>query len=679
MAENGQRSSNRLADQTSAYLLQHAENPVNWYPWCDEALNESQQTDRPLFVSIGYSACHWCHVMERESFEDPATAAWLNEHFVCIKVDREERPDLDQIYMEIVTQLTGHGGWPLHVFCQPDGRPFYGGTYWPPSPRPGQPSFRQVLTQITDAWKTRRDEIDAASEQLVAALDLSLDADEERRLDQQAIVETARAFMSQADLTHGGFGSAPKFPTPSQLEFLLSALDFLETEEADKVATHLDFTGREMARRGLYDHLAGGFHRYCVDTAWTLPHFEKMLYDQGLLLRFYSELLRRGAAKDECEWPLRETAELLRREMKSPEGGFYASQDAEAEGIEGAYQVWTPEQIESALGPQAAGFCEAYSVHADGNFEGGTTHLVDATRGPREDWEAERHQLLEVRQRRTAPATDRKRICSWNAYAISGLARAASALSDDRLLAEASAAFLFIEEEMIDDDGRLHRIFEMGRRSVPAFLDDHAALLEASLDLHRAGADDHVLWVALHLAQQIGDRFIDPDTGAIFYTAHDGDRLIHRPRSDRDGATPAAAGLTALALDRLAQLSGLKVLSRQVDGILRTEKPGLDRAPQAFPTMMRAVGLRLRGISVAVIVGEPEDPRTQALATRAREVLLPEDAVVIHPPGRPTPTGIASSWLEGRSALDGRPTAYVCHGSQCSLPALTPAEIQFPS
>ncbi len=678
MPNQVENKSNRLANETSAYLLQHANNPVNWFPWGDEALAYARETHRPLLVSIGYSACHWCHVMERESFADPDTAAWMNQHFVCIKVDREERPDLDQIYMETVTQLTGHGGWPLHVFCQPDGRPFYGGTYWPPSPRPGQPSFQQVLTQITDAWQTRQDEIEDASNQLVAALDLSLSADEERRLDQQTIIQTTRELMKNADLTHGGFGSAPKFPTPSQLEFLLSALDFLEPNEADKIAAHLEFTAQEMARRGLYDHLAGGFHRYCVDAAWTLPHFEKMLYDQGLLLRFYSELLRRGARIDESEWPLRETAHFLSREMKSPEGGFYASQDAEAEGVEGAYQVWTPEQIQSALGPRAVGFCEAYSVDSSGNFEGGTTHLVDVTRATRSNWETERRALLEVRQQRAAPATDRKRICSWNAYAISGLARAASALRDEHLLAEAMAAFQFVENEMIDETGRLHRIFEQGRRSVPAFLDDHAALLEASLDLHRAGADDHVLWVALHLAQQIGDRFIDPETGAAFYTAHDAAPLIHRPRSDRDGATPAAAGLTALALDRLAQLSGLTVLSRQVDGILRTEKPALDRAPQAFPTSMRALGLRLRGLSVAVIIGPLQDPRTQALAAQARQVLLPEDAVIIHPPGKLPPTGVATDWLEGRSALDGLPTAYVCHGRQCSLPALKPEEIQFP-
>ena len=679
MASSPKNPTNRLAQETSAYLLQHSRNPVDWFPWSEEALTVARDTDRPLLISIGYSACHWCHVMERESFEDPETAAWMNEHFVCIKVDREERPDLDQIYMETVTRLTGHGGWPLHVFCKPDGRPFYGGTYWPKESRTGQPSFRQVLTQISEAWQTRRDEIDVAAEQILEALQLRLDAEDEQGFDAETVIHTTRELMRNADGSHGGFGAAPKFPTPTQLEFLLSALDFLEPEEADALASHLEFTAQEMARRGLYDHLAGGFHRYCVDTAWTIPHFEKMLYDQGLLLRFYSELLRRGALPDDCEWPIRETAEFLRSEMTSPEGGFYASQDADAEGIEGAYQVWTPDQVERELGAEAADFCAAYSIHVSGNFEGETNHLVDQTRAPRSQWSAQRRRLLEARRQRPQPATDRKRICSWNAYMISGLARAASVLADDQLLEEATRAFHFIKNEMIDDSGQLFRIFDHGRASIPAFLDDHAALLEACLDLHRAGADDQTLWVALHLAQQIGDRFIDPETGEVFYTAKDSKPLVHRPRSDADGATPAASGLAALALERLAQISGLSAMARQTDGILWQEKGWLDRNPQAFPTAMRAVALRLRQISVAVIVGEPEDAMTQTLATEARRILRPEDAVIVHPVGKDIPTGIAASWLEGREPIEGQATAYVCHGTRCSLPALRPEEIRFPA
>jgi len=667
---------NRLADETSAYLLQHSRNPVDWHPWGEAALARARELDRPLLVSIGYSSCHWCHVMERESFEDDETAALMNRHFVCIKVDREERPDVDQIYMDTVTRLTGHGGWPLHVFCKADGSPFFGGTYWPGEPRQGMPSFRQVLTQIADAWQTRRGEVDDAAERLVGALDLGLGPSGGAGPGREAVVESARQIMKNADWERGGFGAGPKFPTPTNLELLLCALDFLDQEEARAVASHLEHTAREMSRRGLYDHLAGGFHRYCVDGAWTIPHFEKMLYDQGLLLRFYAELHRRGAAPDECEWPIRETADYLRREMTSPEGGFYASQDADAGGVEGAFQVWTPAQIEAELADRAPGFCAAYSVTAEGNFEGGATHLIDTARAPRSEWAAERAALLEARSRRIAPATDRKRLVSWNAYAISGLARSASTLGDETMLADAMRAMQFIEDEMIDDDGRLRRVFDVGRPAVPAFLDDHAALLDACLDLHRAGAGDRILLVALHLAQQIGDRFIDPATGAVYFTPSDGERLVHRPRTDHDGATPAAAGLAAIGLSRLAQLSGLRAHAAQVDAILAAESPLLERAPHAFPTLIRAAALRARGLSVAVVVGDPADAMTARLADRARRLLLPEDAVVVHRPGDAVPTGIASDWLEDRPPVDGAPTAYVCHGTRCSLPATTPEAIE---
>ena len=431
----------------------------------------------------------------------------------------------------------------------------------------------------------------------------------------------------------------------------------------------------EMSRRGLYDHLAGGFHRYCVDGDWTIPHFEKMLYDQGLLLRFYAELHRRGGHPDDLEWPIRETVEFLRREMTSPEGGFYASQDADAGGVEGAFQVWTPAQIEEVLGAQAADFCAAYSVDASGNFEDNTTHLVDVARAPRSQWQHERAALLAARSKRVAPDTDRKRVAAWNGYTISGLARSASALGDPAILADAVAAMDFVQEEMIDDDGRLHRIFDKGRAAVPAFLDDHAALLEACLDLHRAGAGDRFLTVALHLAHEIGDRFIDPESGALYFTPKDGDALVHRPRSDHDGATPAAAGLACVGLTRLAQLSGLGPIAVQVDRAIAAEGQLLGRAPQAFPTLMRAVALRGRGVSVGVIVGSSSDQRTEALAARARKLLLPDDAVVVAEPGAERATGIAADWLANREPLDGAPTAYVCHGMRCTLPVTRPEDI----
>jgi uncharacterized protein YyaL (SSP411 family) len=668
-------AANRLAGESSAYLLQHSRNPVDWYPWGDEALARARELDRPLLVSIGYSSCHWCHVMERESFEDEATAALMNAHFVSVKVDREERPDVDQIYMDTVTRLTGHGGWPLTVFCLPDGSPFYAGTYYPDEPRHGMPSFKQLLASIADAWESRRSEVEDAARQIVGSLDLGIAPVPGAGPGPDDVVRAARLVMKNADWSRGGFGAGPKFPTPTNLELLLAATDFLDPDERQAVATHLSKTAEEMARRGLYDHLGGGFHRYCVDGDWTIPHFEKMLYDQGLLLRFYAEMHRRGLAEDDPAWPMRETVEFLRREMTSPEGGFYASQDADAGGVEGAYQVWTPEQVREVLGDRADAFAAAYGVTREGNFEHGTTHLIDVARRPRAEWAQERAALRAAREQRVAPDTDRKRVAAWNGYTISGLARAAQTLEEGPILTDAIRAMDFLLDEMVDDDGRLYRIFDKGRRAVPAFLDDHAALLDAALDLHRAGASDRYLVVALHLAQQIGDRFIDPETGTIYFTPADGERLVHRPRSDHDGATPAAAGLAAVGLCRLAQLSGLAPFARQLDGILAAEAALLDRAPQAFPTLVRAAALRARGLSVAVVIGDEADPRTAALAVRARRVLGPEDAVVVVATDAERPTGIAADWLAGRVAVDGQPTAYVCHGTRCSLPAVRPEDI----
>ena len=670
-------STNRLAQEVSAYLLQHSQNPVDWYPWGPEALERAREEDRPLLVSIGYSACHWCHVMEGESFENESTAAMMNAHFINIKVDREERPDVDQIYMDAVVRLNdGQGGWPLTVFCTPDGRPFFGGTYYPPEPRHGMPSFSQILEAIDDAWTNRRTEIDEAAGRILETIQASTTPGPEMRVEMAHISQASSLLMGQADTEHGGFGQGPKFPTPTNLELQLAVLDLLPKEQADPIARHLTQTAEEMARGGLYDHLGGGFHRYCVDGHWTIPHFEKMLYDQGLLLRFYAELIRRGSAPGDLAWPLRETVDYLRREMTSPEGGFYASQDADADGVEGSYQVWTPESVRTVLGEKADAFSQAYGVTAAGNFEEGQTHLTDQARAPRTEFQSERAALLEARHGRVAPDTDRKRVAAWNGYTISGLVRASEALQDPSVLQDAVAAMDFVTDEMVDDDGRLFRVFNGGRASVPAFLDDYAALLDASLDLYRAGAGERFLTIALHFAQEIGDRFYDPAMGRLYYTAADGDPLVYRPETDNDGATPAAAGLAAVGLVRLGQLAGLQIIEKQADAIIDGQSDWVTRAPHALPTLMRAAALRMRGVSVAVIIGDPDEAETQALAHRARRVLLPDDAVVSLAPGAQRPIGVAATWLEGREPEGGRPTAWVCRGRSCSLPVTRPEELK---
>ena len=666
------RDPNRLANETSAYLRQHMYNPVDWYPWGEEALARARLEDKPLLVSIGYSACHWCHVMAHESFEHDESAALMNEHFVNIKVDREERPDVDQIYMDTVVRLTGHGGWPLTVFCAPDGRPFYAGTYYPLEPRGQTPTFRQILHAVSNAWQQRREEVEESAGQILEALAAQPDGEASGPPGVAQLVEGSRQRMQEADLENGGFGSEPKFATPATLELLLSSLDHLPASEAESVRSHLLHTAHEMARRGLYDHIGGGFHRYCIDSQWTLPHFEKMLYDQGLLLRFYAELYRRTGEAD-LVWPMRETITYLQREMRAPEGGFYASQDADSEGEEGKFYVWTPAQLEEPLGDEADAFMTAYGIDERGHFEGGTTHLIDRARNPRDRFAAERTALLAVRDERIPPATDTKRVTSWNAYVISGMARAATQWSDDEVLSEAVACAEFILENLRDDDGRLLRVFAEGRARVTGFLDDYAAMLDACLDLQRAGAGDRWLATALDLAHEIVQHFYDAQAGDLFFTPSDGPTLVHRPRSDHDGATPHAAGHALIGLLRLGELARDAEILAVARATLSTQAFVLEKAPHAFPTLTRAATLAEQGLSVALVLGAADDSRTRLLVTRARHALGFEDAVIQLEPGAQPPRGLDASWLEGRQSLAGVPTAYVCRGTTCSLPITEPS------
>jgi len=676
MHDPSDRPTNRLAAETSAYLRQHMHNPVDWHPWGDAALAKARDEDKPLLVSIGYSACHWCHVMERESFEDEETAALLNERFVPVKVDREERPDVDRIYMDFVVRTSGHGGWPLTVFCTPDGRPFYGGTYFPPVPRHGLPSFRDVLGSLGRAWTTQRAEVEASATQVIAQLTRRAAGVAAQPPGAHSLRDAATELLEGADRESGGFGGAPKFPTPTSLEALLAALDVLPPATAQAALEHLVLSCREMARRGLFDQLGGGFHRYCVDASWTIPHFEKMLYDEGQLLRVYAETWRRSGAKDdELVWPIRETVGYLRREMAAPDGGFFASQDADSEGEEGKYYVWTPDEVRAVLGAERGdAFCAAYGVAKSGNFEHGTTQLVDVARRERAHFANERANLLAVRARRIPPATDRKRVASWNAYLISGLARAGSLLGDAAMLADAVATAEFVLTKMRDARGRLTHVYDGGRAHVTGFLEDVAALLEATLDLHRAlsgsaghGGGERFLDAAVALAEDVVTRFFDTTDGNFYLTPSDGERLVHRPRAEPDGATPDAAGSAALGLLRAAALTGRGEWNDVVARVLRANAHLIERAPAAFPTFARAAALAERGLSVAVVIGDPADAATIALADRARRTLAPEDGVVVAAPGAAPPASLDPAWLAGREAIGGRPTAYLCNGTTCSL------------
>ncbi|MBW2243192.1 MAG: thioredoxin domain-containing protein [Deltaproteobacteria bacterium] len=670
---NAPPRTNRLGNETSAYLRQHMHNPVDWWPWCDEALALARREDKPLLVSIGYSACHWCHVMERESFEDPATAERMNEAFVPIKVDREERPDIDQIYMDTIMRLQGQGGWPLTVFCKPDGEPFYAGTYFPPEPRHGLPSFRQLLESMALAWAEKRDQIDGAAERILTALRERPQGVALETPGAAQLVRAARDMLRAGDDEHGGFGDAPKFPTPTSLELILAAEARLG-EDATGARDFLRLTCAEMAHRGLYDQLGGGFHRYCVDAHWGVPHFEKMLYDQGQLVRVYADLWRRtGCSDDALIWPILETADWLEREMRAEDGGWFASLDADSEGVEGKFYVWRPEEIRAALpADRAEAFCRQYAVTEAGNFEGQSV-LWDTRRGARAELAEERDLLLRIRAGRIRPATDPKRVTAWNALTASGLAYAGSVLGETRLVDAAAETVDFLLTRTRDADGRLLRIFAEGIAKVPAFLDDSAALLAACLDLYRAGAGDRFLAAGLAEAEEIVARFFDADEGDLFLTPSDGEPLPHRPRSDPDGATPHSTGLAVLGLLRAASLSGRASLRTTAEQILRSHAFALEKAPTAFPTLLRAASWAEQEFSCAVIVGAADDPRTAALAFAARRSLEPDESVVLVT-GADVP-GLDTTWAHDRIALDGQPTVYVCRGLACSLPITEPADL----
>jgi uncharacterized protein len=669
------RKPNRLAAESSAYLRQHSENPVDWWPWGPEPFELARRTHRPVLVSIGYSSCHWCHVMEHESFEDEATAELMNAELVCIKVDREERPDVDQIYMDAVMRIAGRGGWPLNMFCTADGRPFFGGTYFPPQRAHGRPSWPDVVRSVARVHREQPERVAEQAAQLTAALARRSDLEPESAPGVAALSQLGVALMARADRVHGGFGDAPKFPTPTNLEALLLAGPL--RARAPEALEQVLLTCKRMARGGIFDQLGGGFHRYSTDERWLVPHFEKMLYDQGQLLRVYAEAYRQ-TRDAELVWPIEETLAFLEREMRGPLGGLFASQDADSEGEEGRFYVWSRAEIAAVLGAEAGeSFCDAYAVTPGGTFEHtGKSVLEHALAGARPRFAVERARLLEARAQRIPPDTDEKHVAAWIAYAASGMAQAAAALDRSDWLAGAARAVDFVLEHMRLPDGGLARIWEDGRAKIPAFLDDHAALLGALLDLVRAGAPLAYLAHAERVAEAIRARFFDAARGELFFAASD-PSLVHRPQSDTDGATPSAEGLAVLGLVRLAALDERAELRELAERVLRRRAPVVARVPLAFPTLARAGALLEHGLGVGIVIGAPTDSATQALARRARELLGPEDFVLVLAPAE-RPPALAAHWLEGRDARDGRPTAYLCRGPVCSLPAMSPEQLALP-
>jgi uncharacterized protein YyaL (SSP411 family) len=644
---------NRLASETSPYLLQHAENPVDWYPWGDEAFSVARSSDRPVLVSIGYAACHWCHVMERESFEDPSVAEAMNSSFVCIKVDREERPDVDAIYMDAVQAMTGHGGWPLNAFLTPDGVPFYAGTYFPPEPRHGLPSWRQVLAAIADSWVSQRSEIETAAGRILprlqgaAALEAPAADIAVGSLD-DAVASLHRLFDSE----NGGWGGAPKFPAASVIEFLLA-----RGERAMALQTL-----RRMASGGMYDQVGGGFARYSVDASWIVPHFEKMLYDNALLAKAYlhawqitSEPLFRRVCVETLDWAM--------RELRQDEGGFASSLDADSEGVEGKFYVWTPSSVRAALPPDLAEIAlRYYGITEEGNFEGASIP-VRATPDPVQLAEI-KSILLEARSSRVRPALDDKRLTSWNALMISALADAGAALERADYVAAAVACARFIETELRDSSGGLLRTFNRGRAKLPAFLEDHAYLLEAYLTLYEATFDERWFIRARELADTILDRFYDAERGGFFSTSADHTGLIARRKDLEDAPIPSGASSACFGLLRLARLTGSSSYEDAALSLIRLLHTVAPQHPLAFGHLLRAIDFHLAPVREVALAGSDLEP----LARVVRGAFLPHVVLAGGDSG-------AVPLLEGRGPVDGRAAAYVCERFTCGLPVTTPEEL----
>ncbi|HEX5827339.1 MAG TPA: thioredoxin domain-containing protein [Candidatus Limnocylindrales bacterium] len=684
---------NRLAGETSPYLLQHAHNPVDWFPWGTEALARAREQDRPLFLSIGYAACHWCHVMERESFEDEATAAYLNDHFVAVKVDREERPDLDQLYMGAVQAMTGQGGWPMSVFLAPDGRPFYGGTYFPDTPRHGMPSFRQVLEGVVAAWETKREELLAASTRLVDALvqqqgggpgDAGLPPAE-------VLALAARGIDQQFDEANGGWGRAPKFPQPMTIEALLRRSVAGDDERALAIARR---ALAAMAAGGVRDQLGGGFHRYATDARWLVPHFEQMLYDNAQLARVYVHAWTRTGAAG-----YREVAtgvlDYCIRELRTADGGFAASQDADTDGEEGATFTWDAAEVREVLG--AAGhdaglFAAAYGVADGGNWEGRT--ILSRVRGDGELGErfgmapdavaralaASRAALLVRRAARAQPARDDKVLAAWNGLAVAAFAEAARALSatgdeEDAELARryrdaAADAADAVLRGLRTPDGRLRRSWKDGRATADGVLEDHADLADGLLALYEATGDERWFTEAVSLAEIMLARFADP-AGGFFDTADDGEPLVVRPKDLQDNATPSGNAMATTVLLRLAALTGDGRYRAAAERALATVGPFLARYPTGFAQWLCALELAHAGITEVALVG-PAGPERDQLRRVADGRYAPFQALAV----TDDPAGTAVPLLRDRFALNGRVTAFVCRDFACRQPVHEPEALE---
>ncbi len=666
---------NKLANETSPYLLQHKDNPVDWYPWGEEALARARDEEKPIFLSIGYSSCHWCHVMEHESFEDERIAKMMNERFVCVKVDREERPDLDQIYMNAVQLMTGHGGWPMSVFLTPDLKPFYGGTYWPPTASRGMPGFDQVIMAVDDAWKNRREQALKGADQLTVELKqltrkgadgVAVPPDE--KLLHAAVHSLERIF----DPIHGGFGEAPKFPHPFELQLVLR---WWKRSGNDRWWDIARLSLDKMAAGGMYDHLGGGFARYSVDARWLVPHFEKMLYDNALLAEVYLEAyLATGDKK--YRQVVTETLEYVLRDMTDPAGGFYSAEDADSEGEEGKFYVWTADEIRNVLGDERGEtFCRVYDVSEAGNFEGNNilnlpktieqqAKLMNREAG---DLAAEllagREKLLAERNKRVRPGRDDKVLVNWNALAIDTFARAGAALGEERYINAAQKAADFILREMRDDDGRLLHTWRGGTAKLRAYLDDYTLLADALVSLYEATFVERYIAVAKELMDTVMVHFAGGDEPGFYFTADDHEELLTRTKDFTDNATPGGNSTAAMALGRLGKLLGRREYLEAAEGILSSSGPLMQQIPMATGQMLLALDFWIGPTPELVFVGND----SHELSREVHWHFVPRRVMASRQEDTEGDDSL-DALFAGRSAHSDKAMLYVCENHTCAEP-----------
>ncbi|MGH9766564.1 MAG: thioredoxin domain-containing protein [Blastocatellia bacterium] len=674
---------NRLINETSPYLLQHSHNPVDWYSWGEEAFERARREDKPILLSIGYSACHWCHVMEHESFESEAIAKLMNDNFVNIKVDREERPDLDTIYMNAVQMMTGSGGWPMTVFLTPDGKPFYGGTYFPPADRYGMPGFPRVLITLAEAYRTQRDEIENNAEGMLSELKrLDRVSSQPGDVSYEIADHAANHLLRSLDPVYGGFGNKPKFPPSMALQFLLR--HWRRTKDAS-ARSAVELTLDKMARGGMYDQLGGGFHRYSVDEKWLAPHFEKMLYDNALLSRVYTEAFL-ATGKEFYRRIATETLDYVAREMTDKSGGFYSTQDADSEGEEGKFFVWTPEEVVSLLGEEDARLFNRYfDVSEMGNFEGHSILHVDedvdviarlmgvSRERLFEAIERGRPVLFESREKRVKPYRDEKILTAWNGLMMRSFAEASRAFDrkDYLEIATRNADFLLTR---LRRDGRLLRTHKDGESKLNGYLEDYAYLIDGLLALYEASFDLRWFEEAQALTETMIAQFWDSEAGGFFFTSADHETLITRTKDFYDNAIPAGNSVAAGALVRLSLLTGEDHYRRMAETILRLMKPVMMRAPSAFGHLLSVLDLALGSPYEIAIIGAPEAEDSRALVNTIFKRYLP-NKVVAFAPEADSKASRTVKLLEGRGRIDGKATAYVCRNFYCEAPATDSARL----